>query len=158
MDPSANLLPESGLFQRLFNFPLQNVIPVHSSHPEPVGYIFKDRFWKGIRFLKDHADAHPDFDGVDLRVDDIESIGIEEDLPLIAVAGVKVVHPVEAPEISGLSAPRGPDEGCDLFIGDREVDVLECLDRVIIKIKIDHFSFQRFGEFHRHEFTILSSF
>ena len=51
-------------------------------------------FGKRVRLLKDHADAAPQHDGVDLIARD--QLAVEPDFALGPRAGDQVIHPVEA--------------------------------------------------------------
>jgi hypothetical protein len=45
------------------------------------------------------------------------------------------MHPVKAPEIGGLPTTRRPDQSRDPLFGDREINILESLEMIIIKME-----------------------
>jgi hypothetical protein len=45
------------------------------------------------------------------------------------------MHPVKAPEVGGLSTTRRPDQSRDPLFGDEEINILKCLEMIIVKIE-----------------------
>src|SRR4030043_48448 len=77
--------------------------------PEAIGHIFINGFWKRVRLLEDHADAHPDFNRIDFGVDDIHSIRVQEDLAVVSIPRIEIMHPVKTSEVGRFATSGGTD-------------------------------------------------
>ena len=62
-----------------------------------------------------HADPHPHLDRVHVRIEYVGVVRVEHDVAFIAVARVKIVHAVEAPQIVDLPQPRCPISAVNFF-------------------------------------------
>ena len=88
--------------------------------------IVEDGHGKGRGLLEDHADAAPEPDQVHIVPQDVRSL--KEDLALISVVGIQVVHAVETSKQRGLAAARRADEGGDPVPLDAHGDAFQDVD------------------------------
>src|SRR5690348_10412416 len=125
-----HLVPKRGVAKTLLNGLRDREL--RAVDAKPVGDIFKDRFWKGVGTLKDHADTPAQRSNV-LR----ENIfAVQQDFALDTRAPDSFVHAVESPEQSGFAATGRPDKGGDFAGGDAQIDVEKGLLAAIPEIKL----------------------
>ena len=135
IQPVADLLPETGLFQRILDNPVQFApAPGQAMDPGAIGNIVIDGLGKRVGFLKDHAHPGPQGHHVDRTVIDVQAV--KQDLPAHATGIHGIVHPVQAAQEGGLAAPRRPDHGQDLVAGDIDGDVADDMLLAVIDIDI----------------------
>ena len=96
-----------------------------AAHAQAVRHVLVDRFRERVGLLEHHADAHAHFDRIDLRIQQIGVVRVQQDLALVAVARIQVVHAVEAAQVGRLAAAGRPDQRGDLLLVDRHVDALQ---------------------------------
>src|SRR5437870_730623 len=103
MQSIFNFFPQGGGRQGLLNDLIEIESPFSEAiHPHPVSDVVVNRHRKWIGFLKDHTNPAPE-------MDDVHSIGIdvpaiELDFALQASAWNEIVHAIQRPEKSRLSA------------------------------------------------------
>jgi len=137
VQPVFYLVPERRAAQRFFDLVVDQRALAHPAHAQAVGHVFVDGFGERIRFLKHHRDAHAHLDRVDFGAEDVDAVGVDDDLALVAVARVQVVHAVEAAQKSAFAAARRADERGHAVHGQRQVDRLERLGSVaVIKTEV----------------------
>src|SRR6476660_9999967 len=142
MQAILRLIPQGGFLQRPLDLFIQEAAGRLSANTESISHILINRLWERIRLLEDHTDTHPHLERIDLRIKDINRIGIQNDLAVRSIAGIQIVHTVEAAQIGGLSTTGWANERRHLFVGNREVQILQGMRSTVIKIEILH---QRFG-------------
>ena len=118
LEPPLDFIPQGGVGQCLFDKIVH--IALSATYAGAVGDVVIDRLGEDIGLLKDHADAAPDIDRIDVSSVEIVAVVGEQSGDLGAID--QVVHPVEAPQHGGLAAPRRPDERRDLMHADLQRD------------------------------------
>ena len=98
--------------------------------------VLVDRFGERVGLLEHHADPQPGQHRIGPAVDDVDAVRLEQDLPLIAVARIQVVHAVEAAQKGALAAAGRADQSGDLTLADRDRDVLERLIVAVPEIEM----------------------
>src|SRR5688500_13768365 len=133
MQPALHLLPQRGAAQRGFDLVLERPPRALAPHAQAVGDVLEDRLGERVGLLEHHADAHAHLDRIHRGAEDVGVVGIQHDLPLVAVARVEVVHPVEAAQEGRFAAAGGPDQRGDLLVVDRHADALQRLERAVVE-------------------------
>src|SRR5690606_6815540 len=93
---------------------IQSAFCVDAGDTQGIDDVFVDRFRKGVRFLKDHANAAAQ--GNDLQFGIVNAVTIDPDIPLVTDPVNQVVHPVEIAQQGGLPAAGWSDERGDLAL------------------------------------------
>jgi len=129
------LVPQAGLFQD----GLDNLIQVRLArrqavNPGAIGDVVVDRFRKGVRLLKDHADMGAQLHDIERLVAYV--LAIHLDLADHAAAVNDIVHAVEATQKGRLSTARGADQCGDLVPADIQIDVLQGMRVAVVDIHV----------------------
>jgi hypothetical protein len=85
------------------------------------------------RALEDHSHSLPEHSHINIRQIDIHAVDSNLTRRNSSVID-QIVHPIKATQQSRLSATRRSDEGRYLFLGDLEVDALQCFGSAITKV------------------------
>jgi len=88
----------------------------------------------GVGFWKYHAYLCTQLVKILTLVENI--VAVENDGARGRLLRVELVHAVEGAQQGGFSAAGRADEGCYLFFCDIQIDVFECAELAVIKIKI----------------------
>src|SRR2546430_1282444 len=142
VDAVLDLVPERRVVQRGLDLLLDAAARVLAAYAKAIGDIVEDRLRKRIRFLEHHADPHAHLDRVDVRCEQIAVVGMQHDASLVAVAGIEIVHAVEAAQEGRLAAARRPDQRGHLALVDRHADGLQCLEVAVVEVEILHLGFR----------------
>ena len=135
MKPILDFVPDRGRLQAFLDPGLERRPSAREPvNPQSIGDVLEDRFWKGIGFLKNHADAPPEAHDVASRTIDV--VPVDQHLPLDPRAGDDVVHPVERAQERALAAARRADERRDHIRLDANRDVLERPLRAVIETQV----------------------
>ena len=78
-----------------------------------------------------------------MRAEDVDAAGLQDDLALVAIAGIQIVHAVEAAQQRALAAAGRADQGRDGPLGNRQVDVLEGLPLAVIEADVADLGLER---------------
>ncbi len=105
----------------------------HPGHARPVVDVLPDRHGEGVRLLEDHTDPFSQVFEIDVRVEDIHPL--HQDLAFDPHAFDHVVHPVETPQIGGLSASRRSDQGGDPPHRHLEIDAFESVGLSVVEVE-----------------------
>ena len=92
---------------------------------------------KHVRFLKYHADAPADVDGI--NPGSVKILAIEQHFAFDAATGCDFVHSIKAPDKSRLAAARWSDQSRYLVRSYRKIDVLDGLEVSVINIQLLYF-------------------
>ena len=135
--PVLGLVPDAPRLQQRFSTCSIDVCAVvDAADAQPVRDVLVDALGERVGLLEHHADPHADFDRVDARADEVQLVGVQDDLALVAVVGVQVVHAVEAAQQRALAAAAGADQRGDAVLGDGHVDVLQRLERAVVEAEV----------------------
>ena len=145
LQSTLDLVPQRRSAQRLLDFFMQDRHLALSAHPQAVGYIFEDGFRKRVGLLKHHADAHANFDRIDLWMKQVGVVGIESDLALVTVAWIQIVHAVEAAKIGRLATTGRTDQGRHLLLVQRHVDIFQRVKIRVVEAQISGLRFDAEG-------------
>jgi hypothetical protein len=94
MDPIFDLIPQRRFLEALFHLFLNIGFVLYTVYSEAVSHVFKNAFWKGIGFLKNHSNVAPEGHHIHIRPVDI--LIIQEDVSLDAARGNQIIHAVQA--------------------------------------------------------------
>jgi hypothetical protein len=90
-----------------------------------IGYIFINRFWEGVGFLKNHPDAFSQVGDIHIGAIDIHAV--EQQRTFQSSTFNQVVEPIQAAQQGGLSTAGWPNEGRHLILDDFNIEVEESL-------------------------------
>ena len=65
--------------------------------------------------LKDHADAHANLDRIHIGAEEIRPVRIQDDLPLVPVTRIQIVHAVQTAQERRLAASGWSNERSNFF-------------------------------------------
>jgi hypothetical protein len=134
LEPVADLVPQGRPLQGRLDAVVEFVLVAHAAHAQAVGDVLVDRLGKGIGLLEHHADAHAHLDRIDPGRQQVGVVRVEHDATAgIAVAGIQVVHAVEAAQQRRLAAARGTDQRGDLVIVDRHRHPLQRMEGAVVE-------------------------
>jgi hypothetical protein len=114
-----------------------------AAHAQAVGHVLEDRLGKRVGLLEHHRDAHAHLDRVDVVRQQVGVVRMQDDLAVVAVARIEVVHPVEAAEQRRLSATGRADQRRDLVLVDGHLDALERLELAVVEVEVARLRLQR---------------
>src|SRR5215218_6050566 len=128
-----DLVPQGGSTQRLLH-ELIHAWRLHPDDPGPEGDVVVDRLGERVRLLKDHADAPPDLDRVDVVA--VQVLAVVVELALDLGPRDQVVHAVQAADEGALAAARGADEGGDLVAADLQGDPAQGEEAAVVNMDV----------------------
>ena len=129
-----DLVPQRGALQAVLDAIFQLGFRHPLVEPDAEGDVLENRHRERRRLLEHHADLGAQQIEVLRRRQNI--VVVEPHMAGGALVGVKVVHAVEDAQQRGLAAAGRPDEGGDLALIERHVDVLERAVVAVIEIQI----------------------
>ncbi len=139
LEPVADLVPQRGALERGLDAVVEFVLVVHAAHAQAVGDVLVDRLGEGIGLLEHHADAHAHFDRIDVGREQIGVVRVKYDAAaVVPVAGIQVVHAIEAAQQRRLAATRGPDQRRHMAVVDRHRHALQGVECAVVKIEVAH--------------------
>src|SRR5690606_19097927 len=130
-----HFIPESSLTERTLHAFIE-VRPLRPAlNAKAVDDVFVDRLRTGVRLLEDHADPLAEFDRVDIWPVNVGAVNLDG---AFADPGTRdeIVHPVQAAKECALAAARWPDEGGHLSDRHGHIDVVQCLERTVVEVKV----------------------
>ncbi len=130
------LVPQRGLRQR----PLDAVVHLRArqflEQPHAEGDVVVDRHRERRRLLEHHADLGAQ--QRDVLAAGQQVLAVHVDLALGALLGIERVHLVQGTQQGRFAAARGADEGRDLAVRDRHVDVLQRVELSVVEVQVAH--------------------
>jgi hypothetical protein len=139
LEPVADLVPQRGALERRFDAVIEFGLVGHAAHAQAVGHVLVDRLGEGIGLLEHHADAHAHFDRVDLGRKQVGVVRVKNNATAgVPVAGIQVVHAVEAAQQRRLAATRRPDQRGHAVVVDRHRHALQCMESAVVEIEVAH--------------------
>src|SRR5712692_6488130 len=129
-----HLVPQGGAPQRGLDPPVELGLRQLFIEPDAERDVLVDRHRKRRRLLEHHAD--PGAQQVEILPGRKNVLAVEQDVALGALVGIKIVHPIENTKQRGLAAAGWSDEGGDLALVERDVDVAQRFVGAVVEIEI----------------------
>ena len=104
-----------------------------------VGDVIVNAHREGVRLLEHHA--NPLAQHIDIHLILIDIHTVQQDIAGNAAAFHQVVHAVQALQESRLAAAGRTDERRDLFFGDGNIDIFQCMEAAVIQVHVFNFEF-----------------
>src|SRR6185295_1844629 len=118
-----DLVPERRTLERMLDPAVEFRFRQLLVEADAEGDVLVDGHRERRRLLEHHADAGAQ--DIEVLPGRKNVLAVEQHLAGGALVGIEVVHPVEHAQQRGLAAAGGPDEGGDLVLVERDVDVLQ---------------------------------
>ena len=134
-----HLIPKSRSFQRFLHTMANESIVFYSINTKSVSYILEYTFRKRIRTLEHHSYILAEF--VHFHPFRIYIMSVDTDFSLQTGSRNQIIHPVEKPEESRLTATGRSDKSDNRLFLNLHTDTLQCMKISIPKVHITRIYF-----------------
>ena len=133
------LVKNSRTDKALLDYPVELCLALYTVYSRSVCYVIVNAHREGVGLLEHHA--NPLAQHIDIHLILIDIHTVQQDIAGNAAAFHQVVHAVQALQESRLAAAGRTDERRDLFFGDGNIDIFQCMEAAVIQVHVFNFEF-----------------